>query len=195
MATIYDAYLEVDAGGSCLAQLLDLPGCFAVASSTEGALQALVARIPLYHAWLTRHDEYTPVIAGPYEVAVSEVHDVAPSGMGAFFAPDAYPVEGDDLDWLLALLEWSCEDVIDRSSAANGVLGRVSWYLAAAGARLPESAPPDVQAWLRALLAAARDVPPGQRSTVLEVNGERWSLRKALRRGILLAHQTVDLLS
>src|SRR6185312_13331924 len=109
----YDAYVEVLASGACRAQLLDLPGCFAIANEVTTAVAALEDSIPAYYEWLRSHDEDTPIVVGPFHVEVKDTQRVSgqyPHQADAFFAPDTEPVSGEDLEWLLTLLEWSLDD-------------------------------------------------------------------------------------
>src|SRR5258708_2497236 len=103
---VYDACLEVRSDGACLAQLCDMPACFARGADETEALRILEACIPAYFAWLARHDEYTPVMRGPFRVAVAEALRAADPPTGAFLQSDAQPVSGEDRDWYLALLDW-----------------------------------------------------------------------------------------
>src|SRR5579862_8362777 len=94
--TTYDAALEVLADGACLAQILDLPGCFAVAGDVSDALTTLATAIPAYYAWLRSHDEYTPLVTGPFAVLAGERQASAAAtaracDARAFFASDALP--------------------------------------------------------------------------------------------------------
>ncbi|MGH2484578.1 MAG: hypothetical protein ACRDHE_01070, partial [Ktedonobacterales bacterium] len=90
--TVYDGYVEQNAAGAFLAFLADLPGCAARANSEPAALAALTAAIPGYFDWLRAHDEYTPVVHGPFRVVpVSSI--VLPAGhQGGFYHFDAQPV-------------------------------------------------------------------------------------------------------
>lgn len=214
----HDAYIEILASGVCRAQLLDLPGCYALAQDAPEALAALEARIPAYYDWLRSHDEYTPVVAGPFHVQAVETQHVAaraPDAGDAFFTPDAEPVTSEDLDWLLALLEWSLDDLLhlgegilpterDRPTRAgppsNTLLRRAATaqarYLAMLTAQpdptavtLPDAPPVEQLREVRAVsLRRLRNVSENDRRRLFEVAGQRWSLRKILRCGILSAH-------
>lgn len=219
----HDAYVEVLASGVCRAQLIDLPGCFALASDVRVALSRLEGRIPAYYDWLRSHDEYTPIVTGPFRVQVMDVQEVAgqyPHAADAFFGPDATPVSNEDLDWLLALLEWSLDDLLtlgERIPPAqrdvptrdgpppNTLLRQAAEaqarYLVLLNAQpdpyaaitLPD-APPLAQ--LREVknvsLQRLRNVPEKDRDRVFEVMNARWSLRKILRCGILSARMYAE---
>lgn len=219
----HDAYIEMLASGACRAQLLDLPGCFAIADDVAAVVSALEARIPVYYEWLRSHDEYTPIVAGPFHVEAKEITQVTgqyPHQADAFFAPDAVPVNGEDLDWLLALLGWSLDDLLDlgeriptgqcdiptRAGPPPNVLlhqaaETQARYLVMLNARPDPTAvialtdaPPleqlrevkDVS--LRRLSNTSED----DRKRVIEALGERWSLRKILRCGILSARMYAE---
>lgn len=204
---VYDGSLEVRPDGSCLAQITDLPGCFGRGAGQEAAVAALVADIPGYYAWLSAHDEYTPVMHGPYTVTPREVARMGDDRIGAFFATDAEPVSNEDLDWYLALLDWAYSDLAAQAGrAAAGMLDAVAqaqlWLTTRLDARpvvppvtqLP-GAPADHlrQVW-QASLARLRAATDEERERVWEHEGERWSLRKVLRRGVLLAREQAEAL-
>jgi uncharacterized damage-inducible protein DinB len=110
----YDAYLEVDRGGTCTAYILDLPGCLARGASQGESLAALTAEIPRYFGWLKRHDDYTPDVRGPFVLVPRQVLATVPTERGeahVFFEPDAIPVDAEDMDWGTALLGWAADDL------------------------------------------------------------------------------------
>lgn len=214
---VYDAYVEIQPDGICLAQLLDLPGCYARAADEPTALAALSTAIPNYYAWLRRHDEYTPDVHGPFQVTSRQrerVHVINGRVAGAFFAPDAEPVTSEDLDWLLALLDWAYGDLAVLLAALpvdalhlpgrDGVTPR-SFAEQTAQEQLwlvshiePQPMVPHVeqlpgtahdrlrQVW-RASVHRLRGSTDEERERILEHDGERWSLRKVLRRSVLHA--------
>lgn len=206
---VHDGYIETYPDGTCLAQLADLPGCFARGGSPDEAVGHLAAAIPAYYAWLARHDEYTPIVQGPFEVVPREVQQTTPE-QGAFFAPDAAPVTVEDLDWYLALLSWAAEDAgAFASTTPTSVSGQppvggasTRTALLDAGMRLSrglalllDQPAPDVTGAadaLGALRAAVtvsvqqlRASDNGQRSRIVERDGRRWSVRSVLRRAVL----------
>lgn len=199
-STTYDAYLELAPDGACLAQVLDLPGCFAIGPGEEMALAALTHALPGYFAWLQRHDDYTPAVAGPFAVIPQArvVGTSQPCAATAFFAPDAQPVSAEDLDWLLALLGWATGDLADAPHADGAVLAHVAETqvqgldpLASATESSPAlltaqdgSLLTGFQAWTEQRLRAAT---PDDLARVEERDGRRWSARWALRRAIVHA--------
>lgn len=206
----YDAYLEVERGGRWVARILDLPGCQSEGANEQQALAALTAAIPAYYAWLKRHDDYTPDVRGPWVVILREAARHATAG--AFFTPDAQPVDDEELDWELALLEWAYEDLatlacrlpvpaLDIVPAGGGwtirqVLLHVArgqfWYLSHLAADQAPLASPhpksDALAEVRQARAMAlsqlRNASDAVRTAVHEHNGERWSMRKVLRQSV-----------
>lgn len=195
---VYDGSLEVRPDGTCLAQITDLPGCFGHGAGQDAALAALVAAIPGYYAWLSAHDEYTPVMHGPYTVTPREVIRLSDERFGAFFATDAAPVTSEDLDWYLALLDWSYGDLAARPEAGamlDAVAQAQLWLTARLDARpvvpavtqLPGTPPDHLRQVWQASLARLRGATDEERARVWDHEGERWSLRKVLRRGVLLA--------
>jgi predicted RNase H-like HicB family nuclease len=206
---IYDGSLEVRPDGSCLAQIADLPGCFGRGVGLEVALAALVAAIPGYYAWLSAHDEYTPVMHGPYTVTPREVVRLGDDRIGAFFATDAAPISNEDLDWYLALLDWSYGDLAvlaqaGRASAAmlDATAQEQLWLTARLDAQpvvpavtqLPGTPADHLRQVSQASLARLRGATDEERARVWEHEGERWSLRKLLRRGVLLAREQAEAL-
>ncbi len=121
-AATYDVYLEEAADGATLALILDLPGCFASGASRQEALDRLQQATAEYHAWLRRHDDYTPEVHGPFVFAVKEVFQVTAvdgAEVRSFFAPDAEPASDEDIEWALTLLGWQRDDLLERVGALS----------------------------------------------------------------------------
>lgn len=219
----HDAYVEVLPSGMCRAQLLDLPGCFAIASDVWVAVSHLERSIPAYYDWLRSHDEYTPIVTGPFRVQLMETQEVAgplPYQADAFFGPDNDPVSNEDLDWLLALLEWALDDLLqlgerispdqrDLPTRAgpppNHLLHQAATaqagYLVMLNAQpdphaaivLPDAPPLEQLREVKEVsLRRLRNVPENDRRRIAEVLGMRWSLRKILRCGILSARMYAE---
>lgn len=211
----YDVYLEIGQDGRCTARILDLPGCFASGASEEHALVALNAIIPRYYSWLKQHDEYTPDVRGPWRLAPRETFRTFMSGnyeVGAFFTPDAVPVDDEELDWGLALLGWAYEDLLamiralpsallDAAPASGGwtvrqtaehVAGAQLWYLTRLDAqpKRPAFSQPgtdpatQLQHASATAISALRAASDEQRTAVLEHHGERWSMHKVVRQSV-----------
>jgi predicted RNase H-like HicB family nuclease len=207
--TVYEGYIEHNAAGTFLAFLADLPGCVARAGSESASTAALTAAIPGYFDWLRAHDEYTPVVHGPFRVTpVSSV--VVPAGhLGGFYPFDALPVTNDDLDWRLAVLEWTFDDLAHLSRtgdalANNGasigdvlravvrthlwLLSRLDGHPPAVSTEELTNAPAEqLRQIARAGVARLRRASDEERQSVYERDGERWSLRKVLRCAVLNA--------
>jgi len=213
--TVYDGYVEIHDDGSCLAQLLDLPGSYARGATEHATLLTLAASIPAYYAWLRRHDEYTPEVHGPFRVVAREC--VCVSSGGAFFSVAAEPVSDEDLDWSLALLDWACEDLYKCACTACTVGGQpadVSQHMADMTAQtqlwlmsrlevhptladlsqLPGSSLDRLHYVWQASLRRLRNASDEERVRLLDHDGERWSLRKVLWRSVLLAREATDAL-
>jgi len=219
----HGAYVEVLLSGMCRAQLLDLPGCFAIASDVWVAISQLERSIPAYYDWLRSHDEYTPIVSGPFRVQLMETQEVAgplPYQSDAFFGPDNDPVSNEDLDWLLALLEWALDDLLqlgerispdqrDLPTRAGPPPNRLLHQAAEAQARylvmlnaqpnptaaimLPDAPPLEqLREVKKVSLRRLRNVPENDRGRIAEVLGMRWSLRKILRCGILSARMYAE---
>jgi len=219
----HDAYVEVMPSGACRAQLLDLPGCFAVASDVWVAVSHLERSIPAYYDWLRSHDEETPIVTGPFHVQLMETQEVAgplPYQADAFFGPDNDPVSNEDLDWLLALLEWSLDDLLalgaripperhglptSESPPPNALLQQAATaqmgYLITLNAQpdptaaitLPDAPPLEQLREVKDVsLRRLRNVSENDRGRIVEVLGARWSLRKVLRCGILSARMYAE---
>lgn len=213
----YDAYIEQQDDGFCLAQLLDLPGCYAAGSSPESALSALAAAIPAYYEWLRRHDDYTPEVHGPFEVAPKETQRVGQVNgrrTRAFFAPTAEPVTAEDLDWFAALLDWAYADFasllntrlgVDAAALplAEQVAQEQLWLLSRVEpqprvpqlAQLPGTSRDKLRQVWQASLHRLRSTTDDERERILEHDGERWSLRKVLHASILLVRMQTDALT
>ena len=75
-----------------------------------------------YHAWLRRHDDYTPEVHGPFVFETKETFQITYDGedeINSFFAPDAEPATDEDIEWALALMGWQREDVLERVSSLS----------------------------------------------------------------------------
>lgn len=222
---VYDACIEVLGSGVCRAHLVEMPGCYALGQDIPAALAALEASIPAYYAWLRTHDEYTPIVPGPFHVRAKDTQHVTgryPYVKEAFFPADATPVSDEDLDWLLALLEWSLDDLLrmgesltpwersmpTRAGSPPNVLLRQAAeiqarYLTMLNAQpnptavtLPDIPPIEQLREVKDVsLRRLRNVSENDQRRIFEVLGERWSLRKILRCGILSARMHADLLA
>lgn len=113
----YQAYLEVDESGRCLAHVLSLPGCVVRAPDRDQAVAQLPAAIDNYCAWLRNHGETVEPSTAGFEIEIAEVH----TGLGPFdrrtqaalFTPDEQPLTTDDLERHLQVLGYSRADLLD----------------------------------------------------------------------------------
>ena len=216
----YEANIESLPNGTVCAEIAELPGCYAMANDAAAATEALGARIPAYYDWLRSHDEYTPIVRGPFRAVTKETQRGEGQAFGvAFFTTDAEPVSTEDLDFLTALLEWSLDDVLRLAEridpAARDIPTRYgaspTWLLetlvlaqAKLLARLNANPDPDsIQLSDAPLLAQLREVrevslrrlsnvSEADRGRIFDVQGNRWSLRKILRCGILAARMIAE---
>ena len=217
---VYEANIEALPNGTVCAEIAELPGCYAMANDAATAAEALSARIPAYYEWLRGHDEYTPIVRGPFQAVMKETQRGAGQAFGiAFFATDAEPVSTEDLDFLTALLEWALDDVLRLAEQIDPAAldfptrfgASPNWLLQTlvlAQARLLVmlNANPDpdgvtlsdapLLAQLREVrdvsLRRLRNVSEADRGRIFEVRGDRWSLRKILRCGILAARMIAE---
>lgn len=216
----YEANIELLPNGSVCAEIVEMPGCYAMANDAATATEALAANIPAYYEWLRRHDEYTPIVRGPFQSVAKETQPGEGKDFGvAFFASDAEPVSTEDLDWLTALLEWSLDDVLHLAEqiapgardiptrygpSPNWLLEQLVLAQARLLAMLNVNPDPDAVGLsdaplieqLREVhdvsLRRLRNVSAADRGRIFEVQGNRWSLRKILRCGILAARMIAE---
>jgi predicted RNase H-like HicB family nuclease len=207
----YEAYVLRYPDGSWLAELTDFPGAYATGATQAEALERLAAAVPGYYAWLSEHDEYTPITHSIAQVTAREVVEaprLSVAGLGAFFADDAKPVTNEDMDWWLAALDWAFGDLERQAQRASGARLRDSLLAAVAqaqsrivalatGAPLrPAGAATDALGFLKATHAAAlasfRGTNTEQRAAVREEAGQRWSVRRGLRESALLVRRSTD---
>jgi len=222
-AMVYQACLEISPDGACLAQLRDLPVCFARGTGESETLQALEAALPDCFTWLSRHDQYMPRMQGLFRIPAAETVRISEASIGAFFQADAQPLSAEDLDWYTALLEWSYADLEEAcraprapggSGSASPSSGQAPWAIVRSiidtqylllscieplGMRqsppLPRLLPPDlVRHVASATLTTLRQADKGLFQWQGAHNGERWSLRKMLRRTILLVREQTQAL-
>jgi hypothetical protein len=207
----YDASLEIAPDGRTLAQIPELPGCFARAGSESEAINNLRVAVPDYFRWLSMQDAETPTMSGDVELVVRERFAVTPPA-GAFFASDATPVSDDDLGWLLALMSYAHMDLlryttplsfeiltwspVHGSHTIDEILDHLAQTEMTLATRLEDQPNPPTVASLTGTSLNRYDtiheqammrysaVTPEQCEAIREVGGERWSLRRMLRTSI-----------
>ncbi len=212
----YDTYLEVFPDGQVLAQILDLPGCFAYGVSEAEAHNNLRVAVPDYYRWLSMQDADTPTVSGEVELNARERFAVTMQGLHevrAFFTPDAAPLTEDDLGWGLALMSYAQIDL--RRYTVELDAETLDWQPAPEAWSIRQIIDhlAQMEIWLATRLDTQPQVPvatelpgtpferydkiheramlrysgatPEQRAAITEHTGERWSLRKMLRRSIV----------
>lgn len=222
----YDTYLEVFPDGTVLAQVLDLPGCYATGANEAEALNNMRVAVPDYYRWLSMQDADTPTVSGEVELTVRERVEVTMQGLHevrAFFTPDAVPLSDDDLEWDLALMSYAHMDLHRFLAGLDD--DALAWTPTPEqwSARQIVDHLAQMEVWLATRLDAQPQVPvvtelpgapldrydtiheramrrysgttPEQRAAETEHTGERWSLRKMLRRSILHERQHTEQIS
>src|SRR5579871_5968789 len=147
---VYEACVEVRPDGSCVAQLCDLPACYARAADASQTLTALASSIPAYFAWLSGHDDYTPIMHGPFTTVAAETLQAPSATTGAFLKHDASPMTADDIEWYTTILDWSYQD-IEAALANASAQGSLT---------MPPAQLYETQAWLLSRLGSAEDAAP-----------------------------------
>ncbi|HEX9037609.1 MAG TPA: hypothetical protein VF808_11530 [Ktedonobacterales bacterium] len=203
---LYGAWLVREPSGNWLALAADLAGCYATGASQAEALERLATAVPAYYVWLSQHDEYTPTIHSRIRIEALETHDLRPGGASAFFTADAEPVNDEDLDWLLAALDWAYDDFLAASARrpsnaeSEALLSRMAAAQVALIAYATGALAPDLPAGGAARVEAARDAALAmfrmtsarQRKVTHEETGQRWSLRRGLRESVLIVRRATD---
>ena len=182
---------------------LDWPGSYAAGQTRDEALRAFVEEIRDYWAWLRKHGEAAPPEDEPVEVEVVETFQAFKSSpdyeVDGFFAPDAEPVQVEEIPRYLRLLDKSRADLLEvlsqvpsevfewkrdeRTRTIRQILHHIAraevWYLSC----LPSSDPfpmlHDTRTTAKAYLG---NLDPVQRSGAVVNAGEKWSARKVFRR-------------
>jgi hypothetical protein len=212
--------LDNGAEGRSLAYALDYPGCFAYGPEGSDAVLALPQAFLKYGAWVASH---TPEswLAGladfdvrlvstweTYKINVQLASDAQGIyEVNAWFADDARPLSGEEIERGLRLLRWSRMDLLETVAGLTpdemqvhrpeerwstaGVLSHVAnaeWrYLDCLGLvpDLPRAdLPEDPFARLDCARARLTAALPGLAGSALvtSARGEQWSPRKLLRR-------------
>ena len=112
----YPAFLEIADDGTCMAHVLNLPGCTTRAPARDEALRQLPDAIRDYNAWLRRHNEPALPEEGP--IAVEVVGESAHSGpfdpgdAAAILEPDRQPLALEEMEHDLRLMAYSRADLM-----------------------------------------------------------------------------------
>ncbi len=201
-----NVYIEegLTEGPPVAAWVLDLPGAYAAGQTREDALQTLAQEVRDYWAWLRKFGEGAPSENEPVEVEVVETFRAFKSSpdyeVNALFAPDARPVEEEEIPRYLRLLEMSRTELLEvlsrvpreafewkrdeRTRTIREILRHVAqteiWYLSRV------LSVDSMTLLLEATRAIAKDylsrLDVTQRGRVVTHAGEQWSARKGVRR-------------
>ena len=212
----YAIGVELNAQGQTLAHVMDLPGCFSRGVTPQEALDRLFTAIPAYWDWLRSHGVPAPppFLVGPVTLGVVElVRGSAPSGAcerGALFEVELEPATDTQIATCLARLTYTRADLLslleplapadwtasraDGHSLAERVADLVEaerWYTRRLGpvSRLrPTHGLLDRLAAVRAAAdARLSGLSADECASVYIADGERWTVRKVLRR--MLEHE------
>lgn len=198
--------------GRWIAHVPALWGCYASAADRPAALAALPAAIAEYWAWRGRHGESAPAAEPAVDLDVEEtvrewLHPAVEGYVvNAFFASDASPVTGPEIEQLHRLLAWSRADLLAAADGLPdgfmeqpvegewniaGILNHTAraerWYLDRLDLAQPaESAGTSWRERLDISRARLLEILPdlGCMARVEVKNGELWSPRKLLRRAL-----------
>ena len=208
-ALVYDAVVESLPDGTQRALILDLPGCSATGPDEASALRRLVAGVPAYYEWLRSHDEYTPIVAGPFEARVRERQQAVLDAEGistASFADELAPLVREDLELVAPLLEWAYADLLHALSMAGNLastahqpaistlIRQQRMLLSFSGPALAASADTTVRQLAEDVAISLKSVPDSALNRIAERAGGRWSLRKVINRSIILVREYTDLI-
>jgi len=203
--------LENGFEGRSIAWVTDHPGCFAYGENGSEAILRVPQTLVSYQRWMEKHTaESWLADLGDFDVRLVEALEWDGSGKGGpnWFQSDAAPLSETDVDRGLKLLAWSRADLLKLVSELTpsemdqifegerwpirGILGHVAnaefWYLDQMGLSGLTSRELARDAFER--LSQVREkmelALPGLvgNGEVREVDGEKWSARKILRRAM-----------
>jgi predicted RNase H-like HicB family nuclease/uncharacterized damage-inducible protein DinB len=203
----YHVNLEVGSDGSCMARVIELPGCFAIGPNREQTLDRVRSAIASHVDFLKRHGEQIEGGAAEIEVAqeanVEMTIDTASEMASvACFASDGDAPSDEEIERALRWLTYSRRDLLglfeglppgalDRPAAGgewtlrtilHHVASSEAWYLS----RLEEESPGNPSATLEAVrnwaIVRLRQLTGLERRRVNVHRGEKWTARKVLRR-------------
>jgi predicted RNase H-like HicB family nuclease/uncharacterized damage-inducible protein DinB len=202
----YHVNLEVGSDGSCMAHVVELPGCIAIEPTREETLDRVRSVIASYLDFLKRHGEQ--IDDGPVEIEVAQeapVPSILPGTPGdqvARFASDRESPSDEEIERTLRWLTYSRRDLLrlfealppealDRQTAeGEWTLRAILQHVALAEAsylnrleeetvRNPFALLEAVRNWATVRLRQLTDI---ERSRVNVHRGEEWTARKVLRR-------------
>jgi predicted RNase H-like HicB family nuclease len=189
--------------------VFDLIGCFSSGRSEEEAAALAERRVRGYFEWLGKKDGNPAPFEDAVRVEIVERFQSGPrtespsQNIRAFYEDDSRPLRPWDLDMGLRILDWNRQDLLRLISKpppdpkAENIAKRFGMLvhlaeeenkiLAGLGAAVESSAMPDdplgkiqtVRLKFRGMLPARIES-----QGIVEVRGEKWSPRKALRRAL-----------
>jgi predicted RNase H-like HicB family nuclease len=185
----------------------ELPGCSVKGRNRDEVLARAPEAIAMHLAWLDAHDLPRPEGSGP-EVRVAEEMAATAQGVGPLFHDDRQPMRLEEIEAvhrvgsaavadLLALWERASEwERRTRSAPQAGwtpseILRHVAeldrWYAArlspaVSGMALPDDPAEAIRRADRAFIGVVRAWWSVWGETVVEREGEQWTVRKVLRR-------------
>ncbi len=203
----YHVNLEVGSDGSCMARVIELPGCFAIGPNREQTLDRVRSAIASHVDFLKRHGEQ--IEEGTVETEVAQETNVemtidtaSEMASAARFASDREPPSDEEIERTLRWLTYSRRDLLGLFEGlppealdwrlAEGewtlrtilhhVASSEAWYLS----RLEEQSPGNPSATLEAVrnwaIVRLRQLTEPERTRVNVHRGEEWTARKVLRR-------------
>jgi hypothetical protein len=189
---------------------LDLPGFFASSRTQEEAVALATSELSRYFSWLRNHGYRNLPRQSSLEVDVVEsFKSYVSNGMyivNAFFEDDRRPLDAEEVEFCLWLLDRTREDLIDTMDQISaerrdvqvtgeihvsviGILEHLAWTEWWAFERLDlaaprEAMPTDPYLLLDKVREQTKSLLPDLigKETVIEKEMERWSPRKSLRR-------------
>jgi predicted RNase H-like HicB family nuclease len=207
---LYRVCLEVAGDGTCMAHVPELAGCFAVGSTREEALESLRRAIAEYLTWLAALGETGAPSSETAEVEVEVAEEVSTAGSYprrpgeplAFFAADQEPLSHHDVQTAMRLMEYARRDLLDflhgvpeellhwRPGPDEWSIAETLLHMAHAEAsyiarleeqseRTPFPQLAAIRSWAYHRLGRLTDP---ELSHVTSHRGEKWSVRKVLRR-------------
>ena len=202
----YHVNLEVGSDGSCMARVIELPGCFAIGPNREQTLDRLRPAIASYVDFLKRHGEQLD--EGAVEIEVAEEASVAGSFPGtpgdqvARFASDRESPSKEEIERALHWLDCSREELMGlfdglsreaiewRPPDSNWTIRQMLEHIAGAEAAYLTRLEPERSGYHFGLLRAVRGWSKQRLRAITEEEGkavrlhrgEEWTARKVLRR-------------
>ena len=194
-------------GVSYLGFVRELPGCQVGATDLDALVEAAPRVIASHLDWLGRQGLPSPAY-GTIDVVIRELRDALPGGRGPCFMADRQAPSAEAIDealqigeaalaelvelYRLALPAWQAASTRPAGWSPDEILHHVAeldvWYASRlnVGGRLEVDllADPVVAVLVagRTFASTVRSIPVERRGTVVEHDGEEWTLAKALRR-------------